>query len=105
VRACATSPFWIGKRKIVKKTDLPDTLSDIASARTGIGALGEPTPDDVRKAQLQLAATALEHKRLGCPEEREAELEEVLRALGIFNRIGKISMRPARVSRAYNNPV
>jgi hypothetical protein len=55
------------------------------------------TKAKVRRAQLVLDYVATHHPNLGCVEEREAELEEVLQALGICNRKCVIEMKSARV--------
>ena len=45
------------------------------------------TDGELRDAQRALAGVAASHPRLGCVEAREAELEEVLGALGLLRRI------------------
>ena len=60
---------------------IPDSLSTAASAGTGIGQITPRPPEQIRTAQLVVASHV----------DDPAELREMLQALGICNREGKIS--------------
>lgn len=64
----------------MRRRSSPDAVADVAGARTGIGGIVPKTPGQVRAAQLALASVAND----------PVELREVLQALGIFNRRGRV---------------
>jgi hypothetical protein len=72
-------------------------------ANTELGAITERTAHQVRAAQLVLTSAAM-----GDPE-REAEIRDVLSAVGIFNKRGRIETRASRPSnglrRTANTPI
>lgn len=72
------------------RTQMPDTVSDVNGARVGVGPVTAMTRRQVRAAQLVVASTALGDA------EREPDLPEVLRALGILNREARVSPAHAR---------
>jgi hypothetical protein len=84
------------KRK--HRDEKSDTVSDVAGARTGLGSPRQLTPAEVRRAQLVVASAALGDA------EREADLPEVLDALGIKTRNGRLADVSARVPKGLGQP-
>lgn len=68
-----------------------DTLSDVTSAGKAVNGTSARTPAQVRAAQLVLTSAAMGDA------EREAEIQEVLRAVGIFNKTGVVETRRAKI--------
>lgn len=69
---------------------MTDTISDVSGARTGVGPVVRRTPREVRDAQRAFATTAWDHPELVDYDQAKDALTEVLDALGIRNREGKI---------------
>lgn len=65
----------------------PRSTADDLTSKAAALQVTARTDREVRTAQLVLASVALRHPRLTCPEQEEAELEEVLSVLGIRRRI------------------
>lgn len=96
------------------KSKMPDTVSDLAGARTGMGPIARRTADQVRAAQLVTASYVVDDPRAAANDPRaRAEVREVLLSLGICNTRGRIDEVAGRTpiglgsgagSRGYRTP-
>lgn len=79
---------------------IPDSLSTAASAGTGLGSINPRRPSEVRSAQLVTASLLADDPREAARDPaKRAEVREMLEALGIFNREGRVDeARPRRLN-------
>jgi len=77
---------------LIRKSMYGDPVADTTSAAKAITQPQDRTPEQVRAAQLVLVSMAMGDG------EREAEIQEVLRAVGIFNKDGVVETRRAKIA-------